>query len=521
MLKDDYYTEPTDVDLLVFAQLVPHDHYLRRVKDTIDFERLRPKLTPLYNQQIGRPAEDPVRMVKLAFLQFHYDLSDRELIDQLQVNVAMRFFLDLSIHSKLPHPSSLSVFRSRLGHERFAQLFDEIVALAREKGLIKDRLRLKDATHILASITVPTTTQLVGETRQRVLEAARPFAPERVSAEEAEAERIRSATADLSDQQRLLYRLEHLRRIISWADGLLDELPKPSPVLDKRRLALEHMLQIAHKVLRDRDEPRAGDKLLALSDPDARSGKHGGFYSGYLLDVLVDGDSEFITSLAVLAANADEAADATELIAHEEATHDNDVAILSIDKAGWRGELLEQWSDPSGLGLEVIVPPAALSVAPGYFTADEFILNQAGEELSCPGGKTTTRRHRSKNNPGWQFEFKRTDCANCPLRAKCIRVENKDQGRGRGVLKNDYAPQLAEARARATTEQYRQVRKEHRRVEGKLAEIVWQHRGRFARYRTRLRLKVQYLMLGIVVNIKRMVQLLCPAAERQRQQGAA
>jgi hypothetical protein len=40
----------------------------------------------------------------------------------------------------------LSQFRTRLGEELFTRIFDEVVRQARAKGLVKDRLRLKDAT---------------------------------------------------------------------------------------------------------------------------------------------------------------------------------------------------------------------------------------------------------------------------------------------------------------------------------------------------------------------------------------
>lgn len=39
MLRDSYYTPPTLLDEQVFAALVPHDHYLRRVAAVLDFER--------------------------------------------------------------------------------------------------------------------------------------------------------------------------------------------------------------------------------------------------------------------------------------------------------------------------------------------------------------------------------------------------------------------------------------------------------------------------------------------------
>ena len=97
MLKDTYYTDPTEVDQLVFAKLVPPDHYLRRVKQVLDFERLRTLVTDCYSPAMGRTAEDPVRLIKLEFLQFHSTRSDREVIATAQVNVAFRFFLDMSL----------------------------------------------------------------------------------------------------------------------------------------------------------------------------------------------------------------------------------------------------------------------------------------------------------------------------------------------------------------------------------------------------------------------------------------
>ena len=96
MLRDSYYTPPTLLDEQVFAALVPHDHYLRRVAAVLDFERYRAMLAPCYSATEGRPADDPVLMVKLTFLQFQYGLSDREVIAEAQVNVAYRFFLQLS-----------------------------------------------------------------------------------------------------------------------------------------------------------------------------------------------------------------------------------------------------------------------------------------------------------------------------------------------------------------------------------------------------------------------------------------
>jgi uncharacterized protein YdbL (DUF1318 family) len=51
-----------------------------------------------------------------------------------------------------------------------------------------------------------------------------------------------------------------------------------------------------------RPQPKANRKTLSVHDPEARRGKHGEFYEGYLTDILMDADSEIITQINVLEA---------------------------------------------------------------------------------------------------------------------------------------------------------------------------------------------------------------------------
>jgi transposase len=506
MLRPSYYIPPTELDLLVFQKLVPTDHYLRQVKALIDFERFRTDLACCYSPDEGRPADDPVLMLKLGFLAFHYNLSDRWVVAETQVNVAFRFFLELALDSQLPHPSLLSLFRTRLGESRFQSVFAGIVEQARSFGLVKDRLRLKDATHVIANIAVPATIRLVAQTRKRLLEAARPFAPERVVEEETHAEAIHTATTDLEEAQRLLQRVTHLRQIVAWADLLCQDLGASRVGQVALQQAFQEALHLAHKVLADREDPQAHDKLISLSDPEARLGKHGNYFSGYLLDVAMDADSQIVTALNVLAANGDEAADATALIQQEEAAQQNEVAALSMDSAGFRGELLREWQDQQGLCLEVYVPPAALPEQNGRFGSEEFVVDPAGQQLSCPGGQQTSTRQRNRVDTGWKYQFPRSVCASCPLRLACLGTGSRVTGRS--VVKNDYEAEYARARAKVGTPDYESVRRQHRRIERKLSEFVRRHGGRYARYRGRSPVKIQYLLTGLVINVKRIVRLL-------------
>src|SRR6266481_3665336 len=207
MLKAEYVVTPTEMDLVVFEKLIPADHYLRRLKAAIDFEPCRGLVADCYVEGRGAPAEDPVRMLKLGLLQFQYDLSDSQVLRQAQVNVAFRFFLDLSLESPLPVPSLLAQFRTRLGEERFQRVFNEILRQGRAQGLVKDRLRLKDATHLIANSAIPSTLRLVAQTREQLLTAAECFAAGEVAAHRVHVEAVRAATADLQEEQRLLARV--------------------------------------------------------------------------------------------------------------------------------------------------------------------------------------------------------------------------------------------------------------------------------------------------------------------------
>jgi transposase len=509
VLKPSYYSEPTDVDRIVFEKLVPADHLLRKVKAFIDFERFRDLVKECYSPNMGRGAEDPVRMIKLEYLQFQYNLSDREVLKRAQVDVSFRYFLDLSLDSELPTAGLMSQFRTRLGHERHQALLNDLVAQARERGLVKDRLRLKDATHVIANIAIPSAIGLVAQTRQRLLAAAQPYAAERVAQEEARTEQIRQVTDDLKDEERLLQRVKHLHQIVAWADELQQALgPAPAPC-DPSRQRFDDALALAHRVLEQSDHPKRKDKLLSTTDPDARRGKHGAYYDGYQLNINMDADSELITAVATPPANADEAALAEELIEQEEQAHGNDIQAISMDGVAFQGPVLRRLQAPDGLGLDVYVPPQEwASYSSPYFTAPDFQLVEEGRVCICPAEEESRSRQRNNHDTGWCFRFPRRVCANCPLLDRCM--AQLPAHTGRVVTKNDYEAEYQAAWQRASTPEYAQIRHEHPKVERKLAEIVRYHGGRRTRYRGSRRVLIQYLLTAFAVNIKRMLKLLDP-----------
>jgi len=502
MLREPSAPVWSEVDLEVFERLVPTNHYLRKALESIDFERFRKIVAPRYSPDQGRPAEEPVRMVKLSFLQYHDNLSDEQVVQRAKTDVAYRYFLGLSLIDKVPHSSSLCIFRGRVGVEGYRHIFEEVVAQAREYGLVKDRLRLKDATHVIANVAIPTTLALVAQVRDKLLKAAEAFDQLRVEGERARVEMIRISVDARPDEERLVARVTHLREILAWVDEL------PSPLDQEVNRAWQTLIaarQLAHKVLADQENPKAGDRTRNTVDPDARRGKHGQWYDGYLLDVMSDADSELITAINVLPANGDEAADAAELVRQEETAHGNDIEALSIDKIGFQGPVLRTLEDPKGLGLDVYVPPKSEHKT-SHFCPNEFSEDPAHGTLTCPAGHTTSQRKRTRNNTGWQYSFRTNLCANCVLQTQCMNKPPKTMGRS--VISNDYEAEYRRMRSKAQTSQYTAVRKEHPKIERKLADLVRWHGARRARYRGRWKVLCGQLLAAMAANVKRIVHLL-------------
>jgi Transposase domain (DUF772) len=385
---------------------------------------------------MGRPAIGPVRMLKILFLRFHYKLSDRQVMERTKTDMAFRWFLEFPLKYAVPNHTGGTYFRKRIGTERFAQVFQDLVAQAREAGLVKDRLRLKDATHMLADVADARPLQLAAQVRERLLQAAQPLFADWVADQRGQIDSLRQTTAEFADDERLTARVEHLRAMATQLRERLATLPT-TPETQKAHARLRLTLELVDKLLADR-EPGAQDRLASGVDPDARVGMHGGFYVGYLLDLAIDADSELITAVNVLPANGAEAADAITLIEQEETAQGNDVAGMSIDGAGYNGPVLRELTDPAGLNLDVTVPPPTpaprTTFGPERFSLT--IIDTQHAEVTCPAGQTTRQRSRTRQDTGYRYQFKTSQCADCPLRHECL--TNPGKKRGRVVIKNDY-----------------------------------------------------------------------------------
>lgn len=137
---------------MIYDKLIPADHFLRKLHSIINWDRIETHLTKLHTSAKGRPAYNPLMMVKTLLLQFLYDLSDRQLEEHVNDRISFRYFLGIDPTDKIPDHTNYCRFRDSLGEETIAALFNDVVEQSRAKGFVKDRLCIVDATHVRARV---------------------------------------------------------------------------------------------------------------------------------------------------------------------------------------------------------------------------------------------------------------------------------------------------------------------------------------------------------------------------------
>ena len=147
--------------------MLPKSHILLDIKKLVSFSFVTDEVKDLYSDT-GRGSIDPARMFKMLFLMFFYNIpSERELVEQVQVNVLYRYFCDINLDESIPDHSSFTIFRQRLGKERFKRLFNRTLDKCIEYDLVNGSHISFDATIVKADTSMPnskrTKHELLGE----------------------------------------------------------------------------------------------------------------------------------------------------------------------------------------------------------------------------------------------------------------------------------------------------------------------------------------------------------------------
>ncbi len=142
------------IELVTIESLVPKEHLLRKIDKAIDFRFIYEKVEKLYCADNGRPAVDPVVLFKMLFIGYLFGIrSEQRLVQEIEVNVAYRWFLGFTLTDKIPHASTFSQNRRRRFNESnvYQEIFDEIVLQAVKRKMVDGKVLYTDSTHLKAS----------------------------------------------------------------------------------------------------------------------------------------------------------------------------------------------------------------------------------------------------------------------------------------------------------------------------------------------------------------------------------
>jgi transposase len=487
----------------LYDRIVPVDHLLRKINQVVDFSFVGQVLNDRYHPDIGRPAEAPEFMLRLCLLQYIYGDSDRQVVENAQLNLAYKYFLGLAVDAEVPDYTTVSYFRAqRLGEEKFQAVLDQIVRQCIDKGLVKGNRQIIDSTHIRANISVSSIAGLVRKCRENVLKT--------IDKQDARVAKSLGLT-DLQKAKKVKFASPEggLQREIEAAGKLLDSVTAELKV--KRISPTEELkkdLGLLEKAVADR-EKGTKDKLLSPVDADARQGKKASItWPGYKAHIIVEEETGIITGVEITPANATDGSQLKPLLEEQEEVHSLKPQELTADKAYDWGENLEALNSNKTIA-NISLSKQVNRNGAGYFTVDDFLYDPENIGLMCPAGHISTSCYQvvlynyHLNKPGYAFHFKPSLCNVCPLKAQC--VKNRA---GRRVYISYYEPYYRLARQRLATEEGKQAYRNRYKIEQKMADLTRYCGLRRCRYRGLDRAGIHTLLATTVCNIKRMVKLL-------------
>lgn len=442
-----------ELEIVTLEELVPQDHLLRLIDQYIRFDFIREKTSHLYCADNGRPALDPVLLFKILFIGYLFGIrSERQLMREIQVNVAYRWFLGLRLTDKVPDASTLSQNRGR----RFAgtgieqQIFDAIVEQAIEHRLIGGRVFYSDSTHLKAS---------ANKNRHDLHQVAQTPAT-------------------------YLAELEMAIDADREAHG-----KKPLPKKDEDAPTREIKVS--------RTDPEAGYMV--------RDGKPTGFF--YLDHRTVDGAHALITDIHVTPANVHDSGPYLARLDRMRGRFGFDVAAAGLDAGYFTPAICKGLEERGVYGVIGYRRP---NHREGYFYKRDYDYDRERDGYVCPNGQFLP--YRTTNRVGYREYASSPDlCAACPMKGQCTQSAAGVKVVTRHVWEN-FKETVGAHRLTDKGKALYKRRKET--VERSFADAKELHGHRYARFRGLAKVRGQCLLAGACQNMKKIARLLARALLR-------
>lgn len=430
------------LEIVTLEELVPADHLLRKIAASLDFGFIRDRVRHLYCPDNGRPALDPEILFKILLIGYLFGVrSERQLMREIAVNVAYRWFLDLRLTDAVPDASTLSQNRRRRFAEStiYQDIFDEIVVQAIGHGLVDGTVLYTDSTHLKANANKSKyDLALVGKSRADYLDA--------------------------------------LDRAIDGDRAAHGKAPlKPEP-----------------------REPAVKETKISRTDPDAgymvRDGKPKGFF--YLDHRTVDGRYAIITDSHVTPANVHDSIPYLGRLDRQRDRFDLDVRAVGLDAGYSTAGIAQGLSDRD---IVAVIGYSRPNHREGYLRKRDFAYEPAADGYRCPNGQLLT--YRTTNREGYrEYRSDPTVCRSCPLLASCT----SNRAAVRTITRHVWQEAKERIDANRLTPWGKTLYKRRKEtVERSFADAKQLHGHRYARFRGLKGVIEQCLLAAAAQNIKK------------------
>lgn len=443
----------------LYDMLVPADNFLRRMHDEIDFSFIYRELSEKYSPDMGRTAYCPVMMFKYMMLKVISKLSDIDLVEEVRVNMAYKYFLDMRPEEMPVDPSTICKFRrQRLKDVDLLELLlGKTFEMAEEAGIMVRREDSKihvraivDGTHTVSPSSyyrpVPALKEWSKKLRYQ-LYACLPGLKGRVKSD-----RGIKAT-DLKGE------MEYARSLVAFARslGAVAELPRVRKVVNR----LDEMV---------------GDIMdhysYSPTDPDARVGHKNSSteFFGFKTQMVEDADSELILAARVTSGEVGDAIPGIEAVRAVLARPGFAVDELLGD-AAYSGTPFINLARASGF--ELIAPPHP-NLGSSIDGRDGFTFNKDADRFICPQGhlavyQSVKRYKRDNGRESVSYTFDKDKCAVCPVRDTCLKGKKRTGGRTFTVTRLTKGQR--DLLKRSQTEDFKRRRRERYKIEAKNSHL--------------------------------------------------
>ena len=442
---------------ITIEELVPANHFLRKLEAAVDFSFIYDEVRDLYCPDNGRPGMDPVMLVKYLLVGYLYGIeSERRIEQEIQVNMAYRWFLGLDLDERVPDHSTISQNRRRRfnGANLFRRFFENILMQCIKRGLVDGKMILTDSTHVKACAS---------SKRNIKVEVER----------------------ETTDYMQRLDKYE--------AEG---------------RERLEASRAIKPQRIKHEKRPRITERTANTADPDAgllgRPGKPDGMH--YLSHQSVDAAHGIVVDVAVTSGNTNDSQPYLNRIEHMRDHIGLDIQIAGADSS-YGTSLIYRAMEDMGI---VLHTPESSTGGVTYkveFTRELFEYDEQHDRFICPAQKYLTLRslERENFNVCRTYRADRNDCKACPMINKCV----SDSQRSRTIRMNIFEQSVRRQRAMDATPQHEHILN-LRQVwcEGTFAAQKWMHNLRRL-FRRGLEAAEDHCLPSVIaLNLKRMVKCL-------------